>query len=195
MPARRDMEHEMTKFAIELPATYGVTSRDIGIEVKVGDLSADMIAKLALHGLTQKVGDSAAGALKDAGFEGRKFADLSDDEKAKVREHAKASMVATVDALMKGEWAERRAGGNGLTEVERKRLALFGEWLREDHKAVWAAEFKPLEGAERQDALAAFFLGQEPEVRDHFTELAETAIAEERARKAKLGALSFKLTK
>ena len=181
----------MTKFAIELPATYAVTSRDIGLEVKVGDMSAEIIAKLALHGLTQKVGDSAAGALKDAGFEGWKFADLTDDEKARVREHAKAAMQGTVDALMRGEWSERRVGGESLSAVERKMLVMFGEFIRANAADVWKETFKPLEGAERTEALLKFMRGQDDDFRAELEQNAKDELAREAAARAKLGKLKL----
>lgn len=177
--------------SINLPATYSVTSREVGVEVKVTDLSADIIAKLALHGLMQKVGDSAAGAMKDAGFEGRKFADLSDDEKAKVREHAKAAMQSTVDALVKGDWSERRVGGESLSEVERKMLVLFGTFIRETAKEVWTAEFKPLEGAERTEALLAFMRGQGDDFRTALEGQAKDELKREADAKKKLGGLKL----
>lgn len=181
----------MTKFTIDLPATFAVMSRDIGVEVKVDDLSADIIGKLALHGLTQKVGDSAASALKDAGFEGRKFADLTDGEKAKVREHAKSAMQGTVDALLRGEWTERRAGGESLGEVERRMLKLFGEFIRENAADVWKETFKPLEGAERAEKLLAFMRGQEDDFKAELEASAKAELDRERATAKKLGGLKL----
>lgn len=181
----------MTKFTVELPATYAVTSRNVGVEVNLGDMNADIVGKLALHGLTQKVGDSAASAMKDAGFEGRKFGDLSDGDKAKVQEHAKAAMQGTVDALMRGEWTERRVGGESLSEVEKEMLVQFGAWLRAEAKEVWAENFKPLEGAERAEALLAFMRGQDEEFVTGLRAMAEQVI--EAAKKAKAGLGKLKL--
>ena len=176
---------------ITLPADYAVTSRDVGVTVDLSKLSAEIIAKLALHGLGQKVGDSAASAMKDAGFEGRKFADLKDEEKAKVRDHAKTAMQATVDALIAGNWSERRVGGESLSEVEKRMLANFGEWLRENAKDIWKENFKPLEGAERTEALLAFMRGQDDEFVAELRTSAEAELKREAEAKAKLGKLKL----
>lgn len=61
-------------------------------------LSADIMTKLALHGLHQKIADSAAGAKTEA--------------------EAIAAMNKTVDSLMKGEWATRTAS-EGVDEQTR----------------------------------------------------------------------------
>lgn len=147
----------MTKFAIELPNTYAVVSRSIGVEAKLDKLSPEIIAKLALHGLTQKIGDSAASALKDAGFEGQKFKDLSEADKVKVNDFAKAAMAATLEALEKGEWSERRAGAGSVDPVVQRIRVLFGALLREQAKDVWATvkDLEPKDKAERLDALFA----------------------------------------
>jgi len=176
---------------IELPATFGIVSRNAGVEADLSKLSAEIIAKLALHGLTQKVADSAAGAVKDAGFDGRKYADLTKDEKSKVDEVAKESMGAVLEALVAGNWSERRAGGNGLDEVERKMLVLFGEFIRAEAKAVWAENFKPLEGAERTEKLLAFMRGQDEVFVATLREKAEAAIEAERKAKSGLGKLKL----
>lgn len=181
----------MPKFTIELPETFAVTSRDIWTEVRFGGLSAEIVAKLVMHGVTQKVGDSAASAMKDAGFEGRKFPELADDEKAKVRDVAKSAMNGTIEALMRGEWSERRVGGTALSELEKEMLVQFGAWLRAEAKDVWAENFKPLEGAERTEALLTFMRGQDEEFITGLKAMAEEVL--EAAKRAKAGLGKLKL--
>jgi hypothetical protein len=181
----------MAKFAIELFNTFGITSRDIGVEVDVTKLSPEIVAKLALHGLTQKVGDSAAGALKEAGFEGRKFKDLSDDEKAKVNKVAKDTMLETIENLYKGEWAERRAGASVDPVTQRIRV-LFGALLREQAKDVWAT-IKDLEAADKAAKLDELFAGQDDEIRADIEGNAKAQLEAEAKAKAKLGKVQIKV--
>ena len=143
----------MPKFSIEIPDSYAVTSRGTHVNVDVTKLSADIIGKLVMHGLTQKVGDSAAGAVTAAGFADTRFKDLSDDDKAKVNASAQALMQATVDALVAGEWSERRAGVV-RDPLEARTMSVFGQWLRANAADVWKANFKSLEADDRADAPA-----------------------------------------
>lgn len=181
----------MPKITIELPAEYAVTSRGSHVNVNVGDLSADIIAKLAMHGLGQKVGDSAAGAIVAAGFAaGTSYKDLNDDEKAKVNAKVTELMQAVVDSLVKGEWSERRAGV-AVDPLVGRTLRVFGEWLRANAADVWKANFKPLEAAERAEALQAFFAQQEEATRDTLTKMAADELAAEAKAKAKLAKVAI----
>jgi hypothetical protein len=182
----------MPNFSIVLPESYGVVSRDTGVTVDVTKLSPEIIARLALHGLSQKIGDSAAGALDAAGFKGLKFKDLNDDQKAKVTEHAKASMVDTVEALVKGEWTERTAAESVDPIVARIRV-LFGAMLREDAKDVYAKSIKPLEGAERGKALDELFAGQDDDFRTAMTAEAKKQLADEAKAKERTKKLTIKI--
>lgn len=175
---------------INLPATHVVTSRDRNVEVDISKLSAEIIARLALHGLTQKVADSAASALADAGFEGLSFKDLADAGKDKVRDAAQAAMVATIEALVKGEWTERKAAAAVDPVVARIRK-LLGEVLRGTQAAVWKAKFKDLEAAERATALDAFFAAQDDATQAAFKQQATEELAAEAKQKAKLGKLQL----
>lgn len=181
----------MLTIKIELPETFAIVSRDVGVEAKLADLSADIIAKLALHGLTQKVADSAAGAMKAAGFEGQRFADLSDDDKAKVQAKGKEAMAAVLESLVKGEWSERRAGESVDPRTSRIRT-IFGAWLRENAKAVWVEHFKPLDAADRGPKLDEFLAGQEADFIKAIEAEADAQLAAEAKAKKKLGGLTIK---
>ena len=67
-----------------------------GVEVVgcLDDYSAEMIERLALHGLSQKIGDSAASFSKDRDFHG-----------------AFSAMQQTEDNLRNGLWSSRAGGG------------------------------------------------------------------------------------
>lgn len=176
---------------ITLPTAHVVTSRDVNVSVDVTALSAEIIAKLALHGLTQKIGDSAASAMADAGFKGQSFADLSDENKAKVRDHAKAAMEGTLDSLIAGEWSERRPGEVVDPLVARIRT-VFGAWLRANAAPVWKDNFKTLDVADRGKALDAFLAGQDADFVEAITATAKQELADEAKRAKKLAALTIK---
>ena len=183
----------MTSFNIDLPNDYAVTSRDTFVSVDVAKLTPEIIAKLALHGLTQKVGDSAASAMADAGFKGMKFADLDETQQASVQALAKAAMAATVEALVKGEWTERREGAASVDPVVARVRSLFGAWLRANAKGVWAGNFKSLEADKRGPALDAFLADQDPAFGASFTEAAKDELAAEAKAKAKTAKLTIGL--
>lgn len=90
---------------IELPESHTVTKGPRGgawqasVAVTLADLSPDIIARLAVHGLHQKVADAASGAT--------------------TVDEANASMQKAVDALVAGEWTSRSAGGAGVDERTR----------------------------------------------------------------------------
>ena len=86
---------------IELPATHTVTKgpRDKAwlaeVTVDVAALSPDIVARLAVHGLHQKIADAASAA--------------------QTRDEALASMQKAADAILAGDWTQR-TGGGGVDE-------------------------------------------------------------------------------
>jgi hypothetical protein len=92
---------------IDLPDAHVVTKgpRDktwnASVSVDVTALSADIVARLAIHGLHQKVADAAAGATN--------------------ADEANAAMQKAVDAIVAGDWTSRTAGAgvDERTRVER----------------------------------------------------------------------------
>lgn len=79
----------------KLPVGVRVTfSNGKAVEVVFEDLSPEMLTRLAAHGLSQKLGDSFAGAKGDAGLA-----------------HAQCQIVA--DALHAGDWTTRGEGDGG----------------------------------------------------------------------------------
>lgn len=87
---------------IDLPESHTVTKgpRDkswlASVSVDVTKLSPEIVARLAVHGLHQKIADAASGAETEA--------------------EAVASMQKAVDAVLAGEWTQR-TGGGGVDEV------------------------------------------------------------------------------
>lgn len=86
---------------IDLPESHTVTKgpRDkswlASVTCDVGKLSPEIVARLAIHGLHQKIADAASGAETEA--------------------EAVASMQKAVDAVLAGEWTQR-TGGGGVDE-------------------------------------------------------------------------------
>jgi hypothetical protein len=187
-PNRRlEMANTVT---ITLPATHVVTSRDKNVEIDLASLSPEIIGRLALHGLTQKVADSAASAMADAGFAGQSFKELPDADKEKVRGFAVEAMRATADSLIKGEWTERKAAESvdPLTARIRK---LMGELLRGNpDKSAWKP-FKDAEPAERGKMLDKLFADQSDDFQAELTAQAKAELEAERKAKAKLSKLSL----
>lgn len=89
----------MNTFNITLPTSFDVASRGMSVTVDLSKLSPEIVAKLVLHGLTQKVADAAAGAGKVAG-------DGADAEKVALT--GKALMQKVVDNLVAGNWGIER---------------------------------------------------------------------------------------
>lgn len=181
----------MANVSITLPGEFAVTSRGTFVNVDLGTLSAEIIARLALHGLNQKVADSAAGAMTDAGFGGLKFDELDDAQRVTVQAKARESMAAVVASLTAGEWTERRAGAASVDPVTARVRVLFAAWLRKNAADVWTANFKGLDAAERGPALDAFLAAQDAATIAKFTKSAKTALASEAEAAADLGKLTL----
>lgn len=87
----------MTKHTITLEgmATFTKGPRDkawqAAVTMDLGELSSDIVARLAMHGLQQKIADAASGA--------------------QTLDEATAAMQKAADAVLAGEWSSRVAGG------------------------------------------------------------------------------------
>lgn len=111
----------MTKFEIEIPATHEVSSRGKTVTVDLAKLDADMIAKLALHGLTQKVADAAAGAKKAAG---------EDADEEMIAETGWQLMDAVAKRLEAGDWGAERGGGSAADPLDKYRLQVMRDIMK-----------------------------------------------------------------
>lgn len=105
---------------ITLPEALAITSREQSVNLDVSKLSADIIAKAVLHGLTQKVSDAAAGA--------KKLAEESDD--LTVEAATVSLMSAVVETLEGGSWGRERGQSTGLSERDRMARSVVGDWFR-----------------------------------------------------------------
>lgn len=130
---------------INIADTHEVTSRGKVVTVDLTKLSDEIVAKLVLHGLTQKVADAAAGALGAAmpdydnatKAERKAWAEANADV---IAEHAVEQMQAVADRLQSGEWGvERGNGGAGLTSEQTAIIAVADELLK---PAQWKAKIK-----------------------------------------------------
>jgi len=114
---------------LNLPETHEVSSRGKTVTVDLAKLDADMIAKLALHGLTQKVADAAAGAKKAAGEDA--------DEEA-IAETGFQLMDAVAKRLEAGDWGAERGSGTTTDPLDKYRLQV----MRDIMKTPKGAELK-----------------------------------------------------
>ena len=149
---------------IELPASHTVTkgprdkSWNAAVTVDLGTLSADIVARLAVHGLHQKIADAASGATNET--------------------EALAAMQKAADAIVAGEWSSRVAGSGGVDEFTRVARII----VRAAFKAANAANsaprvaFKALDADEQNAKLDEWFAANEDAMRP--------AVEEELAKRA-----------
>jgi hypothetical protein len=169
---------EMRTIKIELPATFDIAARGKSVTVDTSKLTDDIIAKLVLHGLTQKVADAAASAKKVAEESGGDASDIG-----------KGMMQAVVTALEAGQWGTRQPGAAVSDEVKVRRSVvrkLFTAKASDEAKAA----FKAMDAAKQAEHLDALFAKQsEARQAEIMVDVAnEIKLAKERAEAlAKLG--------
>lgn len=76
-----------------------ILGNGLRVEADLHSLSSEMVTQLALHGLSQKVGDASAGFSKAGDYSG-----------------AFGAMQQVVDNLIAGQWSTRGQGG-GLSDL------------------------------------------------------------------------------
>ena len=74
-----------------------VLGNGVCVELGLGELKTEIVERLALHGLSQKLGDSAASFSKEENFHG-----------------AFGAMQGTADNLLQGVWASRNSVASDL---------------------------------------------------------------------------------
>ena len=101
--------------------TIGFTFGEAGsVAVAIADLPTDIVAKLALHGLSQKLGDSYAGAKSTCAETG-----------ADPDEWAKAQVEAVFAQLVEGNWTTRTPGSRTATDLATALSEVTGAPLEE----------------------------------------------------------------
>lgn len=164
----------MAKIMIELGDVVYFTRAGIDYTMPTTGLTSEIVARLVVHGITQKVGDAAAG---------------------KSGAEARAAMDGVAEALIAGDWGKSR-GGDGVSEFVRVARQIVRNAMKAKYGAKspeWAA-FTGLSDEEQDAELDAKFAKNEAALRPAVdAEIARRA--EERKRKdalaKKTGALDL----
>jgi len=86
--------------------TFGEEGNESSVSVVTSDFSEEIIAHATLHGLSQKIGDSAAAAKKLAEAEG---------ETRNLEEIRQACVLECITNLQENGWTAPRQAGEGST--------------------------------------------------------------------------------
>ena len=97
-----------------------VLGNGVEVQASLADMSEEMVERLALHGLSQKVGDAAASFSKERDYHG-----------------AFGAMQAVVDNLMQGVWSSR--AGSSTADLVTAIAELQGVELEAAAEAVGKA--------------------------------------------------------
>ncbi len=142
------------KLTIEMDNVVEFTRAGVTMEVDVSTLPKGIVANLITHGLTQKVGDAAAGAVgKAAGDDWDKMnaderkAWKADNEKA-IAKVAADDMNAVLKQLAEGNWGVQRTGAT-LSELDKEILKVVREQIK-GHDKYKALEAEGRTGLVRQ---------------------------------------------
>lgn len=163
---------------INLPASLVVTSREQSVTLDLGKLSPELIARAALHGLTQKIADAAAGAKKAA----------EESDGAMTVEEATASLMqAVVDTLEGGSWGRERGAASGLSERDRMARKVVGDWFRDAYgkETPERIKYNEADSAGRYAIIDKIWADNEAA----FADAVDDALEAERAKKGKLAAI------
>lgn len=152
---------------INLPATHNVNRAEQNVTIDLTKLNAETIAQLVLHGLTQKIGDAAAGKKGD---------------------EALASMQKVMDQLLAGDWTARRGGGASRSALDRMMIAKARPALKSHVEG-----YKDLSAGEKDDAIWELIEALLPAQRDAIKLAAERQIARDKEEADMLGDLSINL--
>lgn len=167
-------------FKIELPKSHVVTKgpRDkswvASVTVSTEAFTPDIVAKLAMHGLQQKIADAASGATN--------------------HDEALAAMQKAADAIVKGEWSSRGVGtgADERTLVARSIVRAAMKAKLGGASPEWAA-FTGLDPAAQLAKLDAIAAANEAIFADAIdAKMAERA-AEREQRKTLAGAADFNI--
>lgn len=171
------------KVTIELAGEIAVSSRERSVHIDTARLSPEIIAKLVVHGLTQKVADAASGAKK-----------IAEETNADVHDVTVNLMSKAVDALVAGEWSTRVAGeGVSLeTRVARQITRTMAKAKMGSKSAAWAT-FTGLSDDEQNAKLDAWFAANEAALKSEVDAELSRRKAAAKAKDKLAGAVSFEL--
>lgn len=168
----------MNTVKIELAESHDVASRGVSVSVDISKLSPEIIAELAMHGLTQKVADAASQAKSVAEESGETIEAVTE-----------SMMQKAIDGLYAGEWS-RRTGGGGVDEFTRVARQLMRKAIKAKVGAKspeWKA-FDGLDAAEQNAKLdaniEANMAALKPEVDAEIKRRADARKAKEKAASA-----------
>lgn len=170
MPQKKpDIEARKILFILEVPKDAPEGTVGETIEFDLAKVPEDLLPRLALHGASQKIGDSYSGA-KESG----------EDPIA----YAKASIEETIKQLYEGKWSVGRTGTGAprTTHLVRAYAALTGKTLEEALETVGGLtdeEKKALQGQKKIAAKIAQFKAEDAAARA--AKLAEEAAKEDAA--------------
>lgn len=166
------------KFVIDIADSFEVVAAGKSVTVPITSLSPEIVGKLVIHGLRQKVADAAAGAKKIAEEAGGDKGDI-----------AKSLMQGVVDSLVEGKWAQRVAGAPVTDEVKVRRTIVANLWRGKATDEAKAA-YKDMDSAKRAEFLDALFDKQKPERQTAILAMVADEIKAEAARAKRLAALA-----
>jgi len=176
------------KLDLELSAV-DLSSRGKSVSIDLGKLSPEIIQRLVIHGVTQKVVDAAAGAKKLA--QENLGANATDEEiDAKAADFGKQLMQKVVDNLLAGNWGVSRGENIAVDPLTAEIRSL----LRPSIKAKLGAEkWKALESDERNDLADEIFAKLSQEKREEIEKAAKSEIARKKAAKKMAASIEIDL--
>jgi hypothetical protein len=165
------------QITITLPDMLSVKRAGASVSIAATSIPANILARLVEHGLEQKIGDAAAGSVVTAGFtKGTKFTDMSDADRKKVTDTAKALMDKVADGLVAGTWGVERTGTGGVSAL----AAEIRSILRPLVKAKFA-NWKDLDEKDRVAKIDATIAALSDDQRARVTAKAQSEIDRKKA--------------
>lgn len=161
----------MTTITINIPTEFDFRRSGVVFRCNPSALPSTIIEQLVLHGIVQKVGDSAAG---------------------KNEADAKTAMQSTWDTLASGDWGKTRAGDSDPLAVYRQ--GVIRDMLKTTGGDAWRAYKAHKDAKDRVAHLDAILAKQDDATRDAIESAARDARtkheAEIEARKAQAAKLA-----
>jgi hypothetical protein len=174
------------KRTFDLTDTHVIERAGCVLEVDVKALPEVILAQLVLHGLTQKIGDSAASAVSttyEAANEGKQWAKLAPKDKRAwkeansdaVQKTAEGDMRGTMAQLYDGVWGAVRTGA-GLTPLDKMMVSIIRPVVKKANEAA----YKSAKEADRVFACVRHIEMLDPSKQEALRQMAEARIEQER---------------